>query len=383
MMHRRAFLGAAVASFHADSFARTMASPDVAAGSFPGMIIREREPLNLEFPFSSLDSWLVPNGRFYVRNHFAAPRIDTKSWRLKVEGAVERPLALSIEDIRKMRSVTRPLTLECAGNGRVYLVPKVRGVQWQLGAVGNADWTGIPLVEILSLAGVKASAVEIILEGADRGTIIDDPKSPGPIAFARSLPIEKAKKPEVLLAYEMNGSPLPVDHGAPLRAAVGGWYGMASVKWLTRIVAVERPFTGFWQTFDYSVFRRENDLPVSAPITEMQIKASIARPVTGETIPQNRDYRVFGAAWSGENPVARVEVSTDGGKNWLPAKLFDREAPFAWRLWEYTWKKPQAGPATLMTRAADSRGQTQPISRDPDRRTYVVNHMLPVEVDVK
>jgi DMSO/TMAO reductase YedYZ molybdopterin-dependent catalytic subunit len=380
-MNRREFLGAAALTAPGVRLLSRESPPEAA---FPGMIIREREPLNLEYPFSSLSTWTLPNERFYVRNHFAAPKIEPATWRLRVEGAVSRPLELSLADLRQMPTVTKPLTLECAGNGRVYLSPKVRGVAWQLGAVGNAEWTGISLADILNRAGLKSSAVEIVLEGADRGTVNDDPKSPGPIAFARSLPIAKAKSPEVVLAHQMNGQPLPHDHGAPLRAVVGGWYGMASVKWLIRIVAVERPFEGFWQTFDYSLFRRENGLPVMAPITEMQVKAQIARPAVGDIVAANSSHRIFGAAWAGEANVSRVEISTDGGLSWAAAKLFDREAPMAWRFWEYDWKCPaQPGRAILMARATDSRGRTQPMERDGDRRTYVVNHVVPVVVDVR
>jgi DMSO/TMAO reductase YedYZ molybdopterin-dependent catalytic subunit len=282
-----------------------------------------------------------------------------------------------------MQKVTKPLTMECAGNGRVYLSPKVRGVAWQLGAVGNAEWTGVALADVLSMTGVKSSAVEIVLEGADTGTVNDDPKSPGLISFSRSLPIDKAKKPEVLLAWAMNGQPLAAEHGAPLRAVVGGWFGMASVKWLTRLIAVEKPFDGFWQTLDYSRFVRENGLPTITPLTEMQIKSSIARPVGGATIARNSTERIFGAAWGGESSVSRVDVSTDGGKSWAEAKLIDKEAPMAWRLWEYHWKTPSApGKVALMARATDSRGRSQPMDRDIDLRTYVVNHVLPVEVAI-
>jgi DMSO/TMAO reductase YedYZ molybdopterin-dependent catalytic subunit len=380
-MNRREFLGTAALTAPG---VRLLARESPPEAVFPGMIIREREPLNLEFPFSSLSTWQLPNERFYIRNHFAAPKIDPNSWRLRVEGAVSRPLELSLADLRQMPTVKKPLTLECAGNGRVYLTPKVRGVAWQFGAVGNAEWTGIALSDILDRAGLKLSAVEIVLEGADRGTVNDDPKSPGPIAFARSLPVAKAKSPEVVLAYQMNDQPLPHEHGAPLRAVVGGWYGMASVKWLTRVVAIEKPFGGFWQTFDYSLFRRENGLPVMAPITEMQVKAQIARPAVGDVVPVNSSHRVYGAAWTGEANVSRVDISIDGGSTWAPAKLIDREAPMAWRFWEFDWKTPdRPGRAVLMARATDSRGRTQPMERDADRRTYVVNHVVPVEVELR
>jgi DMSO/TMAO reductase YedYZ molybdopterin-dependent catalytic subunit len=348
------------------------------------MIVREHEPQNLEFPLGSLDGFRVPTEHFYVRNHFAMPSIDPKAWRLKVEGAVERPLELTLDELKKLGEKTFPCTLECAGNGRVFLVPKVRGVPWALGAVGNAEWTGVPLAAVLERAGVKKSAVEVVLEGADTGTINDDPKSPGPIAFARGLPLEKACKPEVLLAYGMNGAGLTRAHGAPLRAVVGGWYGMASVKWLGRIVVTDKPFQGFFQSLDYTFFERQSGLPSVVPVTGMQVKASIARPVADEAVPRGRPYRVTGAAWAGEADVAKVEVSADGGKTWQAAKLLGEAVPFAWRLWEFDWRVPDGpGRAALIARATDSQGRAQPEKRDPDRRTYMINHLVPVEVEIR
>jgi DMSO/TMAO reductase YedYZ molybdopterin-dependent catalytic subunit len=387
-MHRRDFLQSAVAAAGLPLLAgtgRTADPPD--AGSFPGLILREREPPNLEFPFSSLDRFITPTERFFVRCHFPVPKIDPKAYRLRVEGAVERPLELTLDELRRLPSQTRPATIECAGNGRVYLVPKARGVAWQLGAVSNAEWTGVPLAAVLERAGVTTNSqqAEVVLEGADSGVVGDEPKSPGPIHFARSLPIAKARQPEgVLLAHKMNGADLPPGHGFPLRAVVAGWYGMASVKWLTRVVVTERPFRGYWQTFSYSYFIREHGFPVMRAIAEIQVKASIARPAQGEVVPAGRTHRVFGAAWAGEADVNKVEVSTDGGRTWELATLLDRQVHYAWRLWEYQWKTPdQPGRAVLMARATDSRGRAQPLQRDPDRQAYMINHVIPVEIDMR
>src|SRR6516165_3930589 len=186
----------------------------------PPLIVRERDPQNLEFPFHALDRFIVPNDRFFVRNHFAVPRLDLKTWRLRLEGAIKRPLALEYEELRKLRAVTMMATLECAGNNRAFLVPKARGVAWQLGAVGNAEWTGVPLSALLERAGVRDGAVEVILEGADTGSVAAAGGPAGNIAFARSLPLAKARRPEVILAYRMNGVDLPIAHGFPLRAVV-------------------------------------------------------------------------------------------------------------------------------------------------------------------
>jgi DMSO/TMAO reductase YedYZ molybdopterin-dependent catalytic subunit len=274
-------------------------------------------------------------------------------------------------------------TLECAGNGRIFLVPKAKGLLWEWGAVGNAEWTGVPLTAVLDRVGVKISVVEVVLEGHDRGEIPEEPKTPGAIPFARSLPLEKARR-DVLLAYQMNGRDLAPSHGFPLRAIVPGWYGMASVKWLKRILLVERPFAGYFQTLDYSYFERRQGIPSLVPLTENQVKAQIARPARHEVVPKGRDYRVHGAAWAGESTIAKVELSTDGGKTWAEATLAGEPIPHAWRLWEWTWRTPNAaGPGSMIARATDARGRVQPMTRDDDRRTVMINHLVPVEFEIR
>jgi DMSO/TMAO reductase YedYZ molybdopterin-dependent catalytic subunit len=349
----------------------------------PRLITRQDNPENLEFPFATLDGFITPNNLFYVRNHFPTPQVNAKSWRLDVSGAVERPLRLSLDEVRELPSTTQAVTLECAGNGRTFLTPRAKGVQWDLGAVSTAEWTGTPLAVVLEKAGVRPSAVEVVLEGADRGKPTTEPTPPGEIAFARSLPLSQARKPEVLLAWAMNGKELPAAHGFPLRAVVGGWYGMASVKWLTRLVVVDKPFQGYWQTVDYSGWVRSGGEPTLEAITAMEVKASIARPAAGEVVPAGADCRIHGAAWAGEADVTKVEVSTDGGRSWEEATLTGKAVPFAWRLWEYTWRKPAAGKYTLMARATDSRNRVQPRERDPGRRSYVINHTVPTPVEVR
>src|SRR4051812_44501796 len=210
----------------------------------PEFVIREREPQNLESDFSRLDSFITPTDQFYIRNHFAIPKLDPQSWRLKVEGAVRSPLDLTYDELRKMPSETKPVTLECAGNGRVFLTPKVDGAQWQLGAIGNAEWTGVPLAAVLERAGLDPKAIDVVFEGADSGDVAKPSRPAKPFHFARSVPIPLARDGGILLAYKMNGQPLPEAHGFPLRAIVPGWYGMASVKWLTRIVVTDQPFQG-------------------------------------------------------------------------------------------------------------------------------------------
>jgi len=347
-----------------------------------GLIVREQEPLNLEMPFSSLDGFITPNESFYVRCHFPVPEISANGWRLKIEGDVETPYQLSYDELREMESRTIAATLECAGNNRIFLEPKVKGVQWALGAVGNASWTGVPLAAVLEGAKPKAGAIEVILEGADEGVVDKTPTPSGKISYCRSLPLSKARE-NVLLAYEMNGEKLSATHGFPLRAIVPGWYAMASVKWLRRIVVTDKPFNGFYQSLDYTYWDRSGALPTLAPLREQQTKAEIARPEPGETIAANTNYRIHGAAWSGTGEITRVEISLDAGQSWKDARLVGDAVKNAWRLWEYEWQTPAtAGRVTIMARATDSRGGTQAAERGGDRGTYMINHLLPVEVEI-
>lgn len=349
----------------------------------PALIARSQNPDNLEFPFATLHSFITSNNLFYVRNHFAAPRIDAVAWRLRVGGAVQNELTLSLEDLRALPPRTLTATLECAGNARALVQPALRGVGWQLGAVSNAEWTGVPLAAVLERAGIRAAAVEVVLQGADRGPVAAEPGL-GAIHYSRSLPLARARQQDVLLAYRMNGVELPVSHGFPVRAIVPDWYGMASVKWLDRITLTDRPFAGFFQTLDYTIFERHGGEPQLAPITEMQVKAQIAQPAAGQVLAANSEVRIHGAAWTGAAQITRVEVNTDGSRRWQPARLLGQPVTHAWRLWEFTWRTPaQPGRAILRARAVDSHGQVQPLVRDPDRRNYLVNHVLPVEVEVR
>jgi DMSO/TMAO reductase YedYZ molybdopterin-dependent catalytic subunit len=343
-----------------------------------GKIVRSEEPLNLEMPFDKLDGFITPTESFYVRTHFPIPKIDKNKWQLRVEGEIDKPFEISYDELIKLGSTKIPVTLECAGNNRNFLEPKVKGVQWGLGAVGNVEWTGVPLSILLDRALVRPNAQEVILEGADGGKL-EDPKAPrGELKFARSIPIEKAK--DVLLAYQMNGVDLPPEHGFPVRAIVPGWYAMASIKWLHRIIVTDKPFSGYYQTLDYA-FWKNNEL---VPLSEVQLKAEIARPAIGEVVPVNSNFSVHGAAWTSDAEITKVEVSTDGGSAWNAADLLGESKPNAWRLWEFNWKTPtRPGKATLIARASDSNGRIQTANRDPDRGTYMINHLLRITVEVR
>ena len=345
-----------------------------------GKIVRSENPLNLETPFDALDGFLTDTSAFYVRSHFPIPAVDRNGWRLRVEGEVEHALELSYDQLLRLDSRTILVTLECAGNGRSLLTTKVKGVQWGLGAVGTARWTGVSLAQILELATPRCGACEVILEGADEG-LVDDEKAPrGNVRFARSIPLKKALA-DVVLAYRMNGVELPPQHGFPVRAIVPGWYAVASIKWLRRIIVTDDAFNGYYQTLDYAFWTRAGDNAQLVPLRELQVKAQIARPVQRETLPPNAPVRVHGAAWAGAGArIVKVELTTDGGETWSETRLGE-SAPNAWCLWDYTWQTPaQPGEHILMARATDSLGQVQPSYRDPDRGTYMINHLLPVRV---
>jgi DMSO/TMAO reductase YedYZ molybdopterin-dependent catalytic subunit len=334
-------------------------------------------------PFEKLEGFLTPTESFYVRTHFPIPSIDRDAWWLRIEGEVENSFAINYEELLESESVTIPATLECAGNNRSFLERKVKGVQWGLGAVGTAEWTGVPLSILLDRACVKTNGRHVVLEGADAG-MLEDPKSPpGELKFARSIPVVKARA-DVLLAYKMNGRDLPPQHGFPMRAIVPGWYAMASVKWLQRIIVTEQPFTGYYQTIDYAYWERREAIAELTPLTEMQIKAQIAKPAEGDIVTANSRVRVHGAAWTSKGEIQKVELSTDEGATWTEAKLLGESKPNAWRLWEFNWQTPTAtGTQTLIARATDSLGRMQPVHRDADRGTYMINHLLPITVEVR
>ena len=350
---------------------------------YPGMIVRQNQPRNLETPLTDLNEHITPNERFYVRSHFAVPTVDPKAYRLTVEGHVQKKLELSLDDLKQMEAVTREVTLECAGNGRVFLIPAARGAQWSNGAVGNANWTGVPLGALLDRAKVKPGAVDVVLTGADKGAITTDPPSPGPIHFDRGSPLAKAKADETLLAWEMNKAPLSASHGAPLRAIIGGWYGMASVKWLTRIVVTDQPHTGFWQTMDYSTWKRNPDgTPALTAITAIEPKAIITSLGPDDVLPLGKPATIRGVAWAGEQAAKTIEVSMDGGKTWTAAKHPPGKA-LTWTHWTAVVTPQARGPLKVVARCTDAGGRTQPEKRDPDRRSYLINHLVPVEVVVK
>jgi DMSO/TMAO reductase YedYZ molybdopterin-dependent catalytic subunit len=349
------------------------------------MIIRSAQPQVIEFPFSELQELLTPTEKFYVRDHFPQPNLSRDNWRLRVEGAVSRAVEFRYDEILAMPARTVIVTLECAGNGRSFLTPPAHGVQWDLGGVGTAEWTGVPLATVLRKAGLRTSACDVILEGADEGEVEHNgaPAPEGKIHFARSLPLDKALDEDVLLAYRMNGQELTVSHGFPLRVIVPGWYAVASVKWLSRIIVSDHQFNGFFQTIDYGYWEDEAGETVRVPIRKLKVKAAIARPEAHERVRVDSDYDIFGACWSGESLVDRVEITTDDGNHWESAELIGEPLRNAWRLWRYKWHTPATpGSTILRARATDQNGDVQPMHSNPQYGDYMINWCLPMEIEL-
>lgn len=342
------------------------------------LLLRSIVPENQEFPMVSLSSRINPNELFFRRNHFPYPEVNFKKWALAIQGCVKKSFHLNYYALNKFPKVTLPATLECAGNKRALYHPKARGEQWELGAISHAEWTGIPLRKILKLSDIQPDAVEILFEGMDFGHRAD---VPGTYFYARSLPLHKALHPETILALYMNGEPLPFKHGFPLRLIVPGWYGMASVKWLKRIVVLNGPFQGPFQKLDYILLREPGDYENAIPLTNMQVNSSIAHPAD-QSILRRGKHIIYGVAWSGISSVTDIKVSTDGGSHWESAKWVDPKVAYSWRRWEYCWDAVNSGTYTLLVKAADEKGHEQPDQALWNVKGYANNSVHKVTVYV-
>ncbi len=336
-----------------------------ATGTHTGpLIVHVSRPFNAETPVREFTSWLTPNERFFVRSHFGPPNaesVDPASWRLNVVGLVDRQLRLRLADLKEFQAVTITAVLQCSGNGRSFHQPKAPGVQWQRGAAGNAEWTGVRLRDVLQRAGVGEACRHVQFLGADR------PVLPSVPLFVRSIPLTKAIHPDTILAYEMNGRPLPLLHGAPLRLITPGWMGEACTKWLTDITLQEKEAQGYYmqQAYRMPTARMEPGASPSGiamvPVEAMVVKSLIAGPSEGETVKKG-PLMIQGVAWAGEAEVVKVEVSCDDGQTWDLARFVGETRPYAWKLWQYVWNAKTPGPAVIRSRAMDASGAVQPAS---------------------
>ena len=327
-------------------------------GEAPSQLrVRVSRPFDAETPVRAFTSFLTTNDQFFVRSHFGPPPAETirePHWQLRVGGAVERPSVFTLESLRQFEPATITAVLQCSGNGRAYHRPKVPGVQWERGAVGNAQWTGVRLLDLLKAVQVRTEGRHVQFQGADR------PAMPTVPPFVRSIPVEKALHPDTIVAYEMNGEPLPLLHGAPLRVITPGWMAESCIKWLTDIVVREDEATGYYMQTAYRVpVISSQNAEAMVPVEAMPLKSLIVSPESGDTVKVG-SVTIRGVAWSGVSRVAKVELSTDDGKTWAPAQLLDTDQPYAWRQWQFTWSAKDPGTFPVVCRATDAQGNAQP-----------------------
>jgi len=344
-----------------------------------GLVVHKVDPLNAETAIDALvGGVMMPSARFYVRSNFPVPALDPDFWRLQVTGLVDEPLLLRLDDLRAMPSHTQVVTLECAGNGRALLTPPTPGEQWGLGAVSTAEWTGVPLIEVLERAGVRSSATEVLFRGSDSGAA---PGHAQPVRFERSLPLEVARLPEVLLAYAMNGEPLPNQHGFPLRLVVPHWYAVASVKWLDSIEIIDRPFRGHYQTDTYFFEWQRDGHVTREPVRLQRVRSLTTEPETNVEVERGQ-LAVRGVAWSGAAPITRVDVSVNRGP-WQEARLVGERKRSSWQWWELLLPVNEPGPIEIRTRATDMAGRTQPETPEWNRLGYGNNAIQTTRVQIK
>jgi len=345
------------------------------------MILHSDRPEDLEMPSEYFDHWLTPNDSFFVRQHIPRPDVNAQSFHVLVNGLVSKQVELKIEDLRKLPQYKTVATLECTGNGRGFYRPRVPGIQWGRGAIGNAEWSGPRVSDVLKLAGARLDAPFLEIDGADVGV----GKTPD---FIRSMPMKKALDPATLLALDMNGAVIPPIHGFPTRLIVPGWDGTSWVKWVVRLTVAAKPNEGFFMNpgYRYPKYARP---PGSAPVPAeleviegMPVKSAITRP-SEEAVVKLAPLAISGYAWAGENRIMRVEVSTDGGSRWKNAELTPQNLNYAWRLWKIDWTPPKPGYYTILSRATDSAGNVQPFVASWNPSGYLYNAIDRVGITVE
>jgi sulfite dehydrogenase len=351
------------------------------------LILLTDRPPQLETPLSYFHEDLTPNEAFFVRWHLAniPTKVSPDTFELSVSGHVDNELSLSLDDLHKQfEPVSVVAVNQCSGNSRKFFSPRVPGGQWGNGAMGNARWTGVRLSDLLKKAAVKAGAVEVSFAGLDR------PPQPSVPSFVKSLAFDRANDGEVLVAYEMNGKPLPMLNGYPLRLVVPGWFATYWVKSLSEITVLKEKFHGFWMDKAYRIPNNPEieETPGqlakdTVPINKMPVRSLFVSPVSGTTVKAGAVAEIEGLAFDGGTGIAKVEVSTDGGKTWADASLDPEIGKYSWRRWRYKWTPAAAGGATLMARATNVAGQTQRPEQNWNRSGYARNGIESVDVGVK
>lgn len=345
------------------------------------LIIRSPRPPDFETPVALLDSFITPLEHFYVRSHMPVPQVDASTWTLKIGGEVNSAISLSVDEIKKLPATTITATLECAGNGRSFFEPALAGIQWEKGAVGTARFTGTRMSEVLKKAGVKTSGINVEMHAGDR--------PPGTMpAFVRQVPMAKAMHADTLIAWDMNGQPMPLVHGAPLRAIVPGWEGAYSVKWLQSLNVIAKDSDSFWVATGYR-YPNKRVAPGAAvdakdmePLKGLAVKSLITTPANGASLPLGK-VTVGGFAWAGENDITKVDISTDSGETWKPARLTGEQARFTWRRFEFDFTTTKAQSHLILSRATDSKGNVQPAVSQWNPSGYLWNQYDSVRIEAK
>lgn len=327
-------------------------------------------------PLAALGEHRMATAAHFRREHFPVPDVDPAGWRLRIGGSVATPAIVTLADLVQMRRRSLVVVLECAGHRRAELHPATPGLQWQAGAVSEARWTGTPLAGLLGAAGINREAAEVVLTGADRGAF---ERQPGRHPYARALPLAKALHKDTILAYEMNGEPIPPEHGGPVRAIVPGWYATDSVKWVERVAVVHAEFDGPFQALDYR-FATVDDPGPGVRMERMPVHALITAPGAGSCLAAG-PVAVSGAAWSGAGAVTSIEVRIDDGR-WHEAAVAARTGRYGRTLWEYAWAA-EPGQHTIAVRARDGSGAVQPSEPVWNRRGYANNSVHRVSVTVE
>lgn len=351
------------------------------------LIKRTFRPPNFETPVAALGSLYTANDAFFVRYHLGEiPEVNATTWRLQVGGeSANSSLNFSMHDLhRNFEHVSLPAVCQCSGNRRGLFTPRVPGVQWENGAVGNAVWTGVRLRDVLRQAGMRADAVEVVFDGADAPII---PATPD---FQKSLPVERALDENTLIAFEMNGRPLPHWNGAPARLIVPGWTATYWVKHLTEIRVEPKPFEGFWMKSAYRIptgafpgarFASQEN-PQTTPITQILVNSLISSHSDGQRLKRGRADVLTGKAWDGGSGIDRVEVSTDGGATWREAGLDKEPGKFSWRGFHWKIDTSTAGVVEILVRARARNGSIQPDKLTPNPAGYHHNLIQHLKLEV-
>ena len=357
-------------------------SAQALTGKHPQLTALSTRPPDYETPVALLDSLITPNDRFYVRCHMPVPATTAEAgWTLAIDGAVGAPLSLSVAELKQLPQTSVTVTLECAGNGRSFFDPPVAGIQWKKGAVGTAKWTGVRVADVLRKAGMTPGATHLWVSGADRPLGTQPP-------FVRQVPLPKAIHADTIIAWAMNDQPIPPAHGAPLRLVVPGWEGAYAIKWLNKITVATKEHDGFWVATGYRYPTKRVapgaavDAKDTAPLTGLVVKSLITAPLDGAVVARGR-VTIAGFAWAGETDIATVDISTDSGATWQPARLVGSAVKYAWRRFEFAFDATRQETHTILSRATDARGEVQPIVPQWNPSGYLWNAPDQIRIEVK